>query len=164
MRRVLTLSTLAILLASTLGAAPGQITSDSKAKVTPVSSQKAQDNVSKPYQVGKASWYGDIFQGKPTASGEAYDMYDYTAAHPTLPLGTWVRVTNLTNQRSIIVRINDRGPVVPGRIIDLSYYAAKSLKMSQRGIAKVRLDLVKDSESEPVMAEQRPPQVGIGSR
>jgi len=164
MRRVLTLSTLAILLASTLGAAPGQITSDSTAKVTPVSSQKVQENLPRPYQEGRASWYGEFFQGKPTASGEAYDMYEYTAAHPTLPLGTWVRVTNLRNQRSVIVRINDRGPIVPGRIIDLSYNAAKSLDMSQRGVAKVRIDLVKDTESAPVVAEQRPPQLGIGSR
>ena len=70
-----------------------------------------------PYQVGTASWYGDYFQGKTTASGEPYDMNDLTAAHPTLPLGTLVKVTNLRNRRAIVVRINDRGPVVPGRII-----------------------------------------------
>ncbi|PYX89067.1 MAG: septal ring lytic transglycosylase RlpA family lipoprotein [Acidobacteria bacterium] len=97
---------------------------------------------SKPYQVGTASWYGAYFEGKPTASGEPYDMHDLTAAHPTLPLGTVVRVTNLRNGRSVIVRVNDRGPVVDGRIIDLSYNAAKAIDMKSRGIQRVRLDLV----------------------
>src|SRR5206468_3512378 len=72
----------------------------------------------KPYQIGTASWYGDYFQGKPTASGEPYNMYDLTAAHPTLPLGSFVRVTNLRNGRSVVVKVNDRGPIVPGRIIN----------------------------------------------
>src|SRR2546426_3836687 len=62
----------------------------------------------KPYQIGTASWYGDYFQGKPTASGEPYNMYDLTAAHPTLPLGSFVRVTNLRNGRSVVVKVNDR--------------------------------------------------------
>jgi rare lipoprotein A len=96
----------------------------------------------KPYQVGTASWYGEFFEGKPTASGEPYDMYDFTAAHPTLPLGTFVRVTNLRNRKSVIVRVNDRGPVVDGRIIDLSYNAARALGMKARGIQRVRLDLL----------------------
>src|SRR5437763_1879201 len=87
----------------------------------------------KPYEVGTASWYGEYFEGKPTASGEPYNMYDLTAAHPTLPLGTLVKVTNLRNRRSVIVRINDRGPVVPGRIIDLSYNAARALRFEERG-------------------------------
>lgn len=97
---------------------------------------------SKPYQIGTASWYGQYFEGKPTASGEPYDMHDLTAAHPTLPLGTFVKVTNLRNGRSVIVRVNDRGPVVDGRIIDLSYNAAKAIDMKSRGIQRVRLDLV----------------------
>ena len=96
----------------------------------------------KPYQVGTASWYGSDFEGKPTASGEPYDMYDMTAAHPTLPLGSHVRVTNLRNGRAVIVRINDRGPIVPGRIIDLSYGAASALQMKAHGLQRVRLDLV----------------------
>jgi peptidoglycan lytic transglycosylase len=96
----------------------------------------------KPYQVGLASWYGKYFDGKPTASGEPYDMHDLTAAHPTLPLGTFVKVTNLRNGRSIVVRVNDRGPVVDGRIIDLSYNAAKAIEMRGRGVQRVRLDLV----------------------
>jgi len=96
---------------------------------------------SQPYQVGTASWYGDYFQGKQTASGEPYDMRDFTAAHPSLPLGTFVKVTNLSNGRAVVVRINDRGPVVDGRIIDVSYNAARALGFKERGIQKVRLDL-----------------------
>jgi rare lipoprotein A len=95
------------------------------------------------YQVGTASWYGEDFDGKPTASGEDYDMYDLTAAHPTLPLGSYVRVTNMHNGRAIVVRVNDRGPVVPGRIIDLSYGAAQALRFEKRGLQRVRLDLVR---------------------
>src|SRR6516164_7191602 len=87
-----------------------------------------------PYQVGTASWYGSDFMGKPTASGEPYDMYDMTAAHPTLPLGTYVKVTNLRNGRAVVVRINDRGPVIEGRIIDLSYSAARALHYDHQGI------------------------------
>jgi rare lipoprotein A len=94
-----------------------------------------------PYQVGTASWYGEYFQGRTTASGEPYDMNGLTAAHPSLPLGTRVRVTNLRNGRAVIVRVNDRGPVVDGRIIDMSYGAAQILGMSGCGIQRVRLDL-----------------------
>jgi peptidoglycan lytic transglycosylase len=102
-------------------------------------------HLSKPYQVGTASWYGDYFQGRETASGEPYDMYDLTAAHPTLPLGSYVRVTNLRNGRAVVLRINDRGPVVDGRIIDVSYNAARVLGFKARGLQKVRLDLVSTS-------------------
>ncbi|HXY51834.1 MAG TPA: septal ring lytic transglycosylase RlpA family protein [Terriglobales bacterium] len=105
-----------------------------------------------PYQVGTASWYGSQFEGRETASGEAFNMYDLTAAHPTLPLGTRVKVTNLRNGRSVIVRINDRGPLVEGRIIDLSYSAAKALNMKARGVQRVRLDLVEPE----TIAELRP--------
>lgn len=96
----------------------------------------------KPYQAGTASWYGSYFQGSDTASGEPYNMYDMTAAHQTLPLGTYVRVTNLRNGRAVVVRINDRGPFVDDRIIDLSYSAARALHMEHKGIQQVRLDLV----------------------
>jgi rare lipoprotein A len=95
------------------------------------------------YQIGTASWYGEDFVGKPTASGEDYDMYDMTAAHPTLPLGSYVRVTNLRNGRTVVVKVNDRGPIVPGRIIDLSFGAAQVLQFERRGLQQVRLDLVK---------------------
>jgi rare lipoprotein A len=101
----------------------------------------------KPYQIGTASWYGEYFEGKQTASGEDYEMYEMTAAHPTLPLGSYVRVTNLHNGRAVVVKINDRGPVVPGRIIDLSYGAAHALQFEKRGLQRVRLDLVKPRRS-----------------
>ena len=90
-------------------------------------------------EVGIASWYGPGFHGKRTASGEFYNMYKLTAAHKTLPLGTYVKVINLENGKSVIVKINDRGPFVPGRIIDLSYAAAKKIGMLRKGTAKVKL-------------------------
>ena len=90
-------------------------------------------------QKGKASWYGKDFHGKKTANGEIYNMYAMTAAHKTLPLGTWVRVKNLKNHREIEVRINDRGPFVRGRIIDLSYTAAKKLGVVGPGTAPVKI-------------------------
>jgi len=96
----------------------------------------------KPYQVGRASWYGKLFHGKLTASGEPYNMFKFTAAHRRLPLGTLVRVTNLVNNRSVVVRVNDRGPVRPSRIIDLSYEAATMIGMRPQGVQWVRLDVV----------------------
>ena len=109
-------------------------------------------STSKPFAVGQASWYGKAFDGKTTASGEPYDMYELTAAHRTLRLGSWVKVTNLRNHRWVLVRINDRGPVPTDRIIDLSYSAAHMLSMRGRGIAKVRLDLVRALERTSDMA------------
>jgi peptidoglycan lytic transglycosylase len=103
---------------------------------------RVKSHKARPYEVGTASWYGSYFQGRPTASGEPYNMYDLTAAHPALPLGTLVKVTNLRNGRSVVVRINDRGPVVPGRIIDVSYNTARVLNFKARGIQRVRLDVV----------------------
>src|SRR5262245_18636559 len=80
-------------------------------------------------QTGIASWYGPGFHGRRTANGEVYDQHDLTAAHPSLPLGTRVMVTNLTNGRAVDVRVNDRGPYVGGRVIDLSYAAARAVDM-----------------------------------
>ena len=90
-------------------------------------------------QRGIASWYGKNFHGKKTSNGEIYDMYAMTAAHKTLPLGTYVRVQNLENKRELEVRINDRGPFVRGRIIDLSYTAAKKLGIVGPGTADVEI-------------------------
>jgi rare lipoprotein A len=92
------------------------------------------------YQLGAASWYGKYFQGHQTASGESYDMYDLTCAHRSLPIGTLVRVTNLRNHKTVVVRVNDRGPVPEDRIVDLSYAAANLLGVN--GVAKVRLELL----------------------
>ena len=93
-------------------------------------------------QVGKASWYGPHFQGKETASGEPFDMNDLTAAHRDLPLGSLVRVTNLSNGNQVTVRINDRGPVYRSRIIDLSSKAAKILGFRAAGLQTVRLEVI----------------------
>lgn len=90
-------------------------------------------------QTGIASWYGKKFHGRKTANGETYDMYGISAAHKTLPLGTWVEVENRDNDRRLKVRINDRGPFVAGRVIDLSYGAAKRLGVVGPGTARVRL-------------------------
>jgi len=88
---------------------------------------------------GLASWYGGKFHGRATASGEIYDMYDLTAAHKTLPLGTLVEVKNLDNGRKVQVKVNDRGPFVKGRIIDLSFAAAKKIEMVRPGTAHVQM-------------------------
>lgn len=145
-----------------LGAAQGP--NISEAKPAPVGSVQVRQVVkqvkTKPYQVGTASWYGDTFQGKPTASGEPYEMYDMTAAHLKLPMGSYVKVTNLRNGKAVIVRVNDRGPVVPGRIIDLSYGAAQALQFRHRGLQRVRLDLVDPHQvasSYQVVAYNHPP-------
>ncbi len=90
-------------------------------------------------QTGTASWYGKKFHGRKTANGERYDMHAMSAAHKTLPLPTMVRVTNLDNGRSVVVRVNDRGPFVKSRIIDLSYAAARSLGYDKKGTAHVRV-------------------------
>lgn len=94
-------------------------------------------------QRGIASWYGTDFHGKLTSNQEIYNMHAMTAAHKTLPFGTHVRVTNLNNGKSTVVRINDRGPFVKGRIIDLSYAAAKKLGMAQTGVAPVKIVVLK---------------------
>lgn len=93
-------------------------------------------------QTGTASWYGQDFHGKATASGEPYDMYGRSAAHRTLPLGSRVLVTNLGNGRRIVIPINDRGPFVGDRILDLSYGAAEQLGMIKEGLAKVHIEVV----------------------
>ena len=90
---------------------------------------------------GLASWYGPGFYGKKTASGERFRIYKRTAAHRTLPFDTRVRVVNLTNGRSVVVRINDRGPFVQGRIIDLSRAAARALGMLRDGVVEVRIEV-----------------------
>jgi len=101
---------------------------------------------------GLASWYGEPFQGRPTSSHEIYNMFDLTAAHKTLPFGTRVMVTNLNNGKSVEVRINDRGPFVGDRIIDLSYAAARLIDLIGPGVAPVRLDIL-GVDTLPAVAE-----------
>lgn len=109
-------------------------------------------------QRGVASWYGRRFHGKPTSSGEPYDMYAMTAAHPTLPIPSYVRVTNLANGRSVVVRVNDRGPFLRDRVIDLSYAAAYRLGYINAGHANVELELIVpgDDVGVPVRAASEP--------
>src|SRR5436305_1875354 len=99
-------------------------------------------------QTGRASWYGDAHHGKQTASGEIFDMTKLTAAHRTLPFGARVRVTNVANGRSVVVRINDRGPFTGGRIIDLSQAAARELGALGTGLFSVRLEVLEDAARE----------------
>jgi rare lipoprotein A len=111
-------------------------------------------------EVGLASWYGREFHGRPTSNREIYNMNDMTAAHPTLPFGTTLMVTNLDNQRTAVVRVNDRGPFVGGRIIDLSYAAARVLGMIGPGTARVRLEVLQGYAAAAAPAARFSVQVG----
>lgn len=127
-----------------------------KTSASPKSSGKYKVATQKPYEIkgvkytpiesatgfvqtGIASWYGRKFHGRKTSNGERYNMYGMTAAHKTLPMNTWVRVHNLENNKKIVVRINDRGPFVHGRIIDLTYTGAKQIGIADKGTARVRV-------------------------
>ena len=93
-------------------------------------------------QIGMASWYGKKYHGRLTANGEIFDMYRLSAAHRKLPLGTRVKVTNLKNRKSVVLKVNDRGPYIRGRILDLSYAAAKALGSVEDGVVKVKIEIV----------------------
>ncbi|HKI51309.1 MAG TPA: septal ring lytic transglycosylase RlpA family protein [Geothermobacteraceae bacterium] len=116
-------------------------------------------------QEGIASWYGRDFHGKLTSNGETYDMYALTAAHKTLPMGVHVRVTNKSNGRQLVVRVNDRGPFVAGRIIDLSYTAAKRLGVVGPGTAPVRIEALGYQASDSVgkITYRQPESYQVGS-
>ena len=94
------------------------------------------------YEVGISSWYGAECEGNATASGEQFDRKGLTAAHRELPLGTWIKVTNLVNNRSLALRINDRGPGIPGRLLDVSMEAAKRLGFKGRGLTQVLIEII----------------------
>lgn len=122
---------------------PGKTTSPGRR--TPTRQIPVEKSPELSYQrswIGLSSWYGEDFHGKKTANGEIFDMYALTAAHKTLPLGTQIRVTNLENNRSVVVRVNDRGPYIEGRILDLSYGAAKALGFENMGTAKVHIQVI----------------------
>jgi rare lipoprotein A len=107
----------------------------------------------RPYRErGIASWYGRKFHNAKTATGETYDMYGMTAAHPTLPLPSYARVTNVASGKSVVVRVNDRGPFHPGRVIDLSYAAAYRLGIAQKGSGEVEVESILPSEAPPLVA------------
>jgi rare lipoprotein A (peptidoglycan hydrolase) len=159
MTRVLSILAVACFIATNVGAAPvhdhlkPQAKTSTYPKVTnssntPRSNQpsktataKKRKGPAKPYQVGMASWYGKQFHGRTTASGEDFDMFELTAAHKKLPLGSYVKVTNLRNGKWVIVRVNDRGPYVGTRIMDLSYSAARMLNFRD-GVEPIRIDLI----------------------
>jgi rare lipoprotein A len=111
---------------------------------TPAMTVAPKTGESRPRKIlrGIASWYGAAFDGRQTASGETFNMYDMTACHPTLPFGSMVRVVNLRNKRSVVVRITDHSGLVRGRIIDLSYAAAEKLNMTQSGLARVSIEVL----------------------
>src|SRR5947209_11510558 len=103
-------------------------------------------------KTGIASWYGHPYHGRPAANGEIYDMEQMTAAHLTLPFDTWVRVENLSNHKTVEVRITDRGPFVDGRIIDLSHAAARAIEIIGPGTARVRLEIIRaPAAAEPAL-------------
>ena len=111
--------------------------------------EKLLPRIARYIKQGIASWYGPGFHGKKTATGEIFDMYAMTAAHKTLPIPSYAQVTNLENHRSIIVRINDRGPFVRNREMDLSYAAAKNLDMEQDGTGKIEIKAISPSQALP---------------
>ena len=100
-------------------------------------------NTENAYQIGHASYYGKKFHGRKTANGEVFNMYKLTAAHRVLPLGTYVKVTNLKNGRWVEVKVNDRGPFIEGRVLDLSFAAALELEMVEQGTAEVMIEITK---------------------
>jgi rare lipoprotein A len=127
------------LLPAACAASPdGRVTAGEPAAVAPAPARAAE--------IGIASWYGAEHHGRRTASGEPFDMNAATAAHPTLPFGTQVRVTNLANGRAIVLRVNDRGPFVGGRIIDVSRHAAGQLGFRRAGTARVRVEILESAQ------------------
>ena len=137
---VLTLPARAVLanaLLPTSAATAAPVTQATPASLAPKKSAGQDDMLH-----GVASWYGGVFNGRRTASGERFNMYAMTACHPTLPFGTRVRVVNRANHRSVVVRITDRGLLYDGRIIDLSYGAAQKLAMTKAGLAQVDLQVI----------------------
>jgi len=141
-------------------------------KILVTKTYKASKKTGKPYKVfnkwyypllkadnysqkGIASWYGKDFHGRKTSNGEIYNMYALTAAHKTLPLGTYVIVYNLENRKKVLVKINDRGPFVSGRIIDLSYAAAKKLDIVRKGTAKVKVSALPENYVKKIKPKQR---------
>ena len=120
----------------------GPVKSGGKKSITPPSLKTKSNVEHRKVMKGVSSFYAEDFHGKLTANGEVYDMYGLTAAHKTLPLNTIVRVTNLVNNKSLILRINDRGPYIKGRILDCSYGAAKKLDFIVQGTTDVKIEVI----------------------
>ena len=128
-----------------------------KKGAAPTASHPAKSKSHHWFQIGEASWYGRHFQGHKTATGEPFDMNALTCAHRSLPLGSWIRVTNLRNHKFIFVRVNDRGPVPEDRVVDLSYAAARAVGI--HGLGRVKLEPVRGGD--PKLAQQLLAQLNI---
>ena len=130
-----------------------------KKSTAPIASHPAQKSKAHHhwFEIGEASWYGRHFQGHKTATGEPFDMNALTCAHRSLPLGSWIRVTNLRNHKFIFVRVNDRGPVPEDRVVDLSYAAARAVGI--HGLGRVKLEPVRGGD--PKLAQQLLAQLNI---
>jgi rare lipoprotein A len=126
---------------------------DQKGKLADAEPLTDGPNVGDFHQTGRASWYGRGFHGRKTANGERFDMHALTAAHRTLPLGSYVRVTNPATNDSVVVKINDRGPYARGRILDLSYAAAKVLHLARLGTGRVQIEGLTQREAKAEMKE-----------
>ncbi|WP_062082261.1 septal ring lytic transglycosylase RlpA family protein [Caballeronia udeis] len=133
---------------------PSASNSSDKSSLANAEPITAGPDVSDFEQQGRASWYGRGFHGRKTASGERYDMHALTAAHRTLPLASWVRVTNEANHKTVVVKINDRGPYARGRVIDLSYAAAAVLGMRGAGVGKVKIEGLTPEEGRAAARDQ----------
>ena len=139
----------------TTGSTPNRSKSTKKIKSTSASSKNGKVKHRK-VMTGISSFYAEDFHGKLTANGEVYDMYGVTAAHKTLPLNTVCRVTNLANNKSLILRINDRGPYIKGRILDCSYGAAKKLDFIKEGTTNVKIEVIEFGDGKYMQHRKKP--------
>jgi len=139
----------------TTGSTPNRSKSTKKIKITAASSKNGKVKHRK-VMTGISSFYAEDFHGKLTANGEVYDMYGVTAAHKTLPLNTVCRVTNLANNKSLILRINDRGPYIKGRILDCSYGAAKKLDFIKEGTTNVKIEVIEFGDGKYMQHRKKP--------
>ena len=139
----------------TTGSIPNRSKSTKKVKSIPSNSKNKKVKHRK-IMTGISSFYAEDFHGKLTANGEVYDMYGVTAAHKTLPLNTVCRVTNLANNKSLILRINDRGPYIKGRILDCSYGAAKKLDFIKEGTTNVKIEVIEFGDGKYMQHRKKP--------
>ncbi len=139
----------------TTGSTPNRSKSTKKVKSIPSNSKNKKVKHRK-VMTGISSFYAEDFHGKLTANGEVYDMYGVTAAHKTLPLNTICRVTNLANDKSLILRINDRGPYIKGRILDCSYGAAKKLDFINQGTTNVKIEVIEWGDGKYMQHRKKP--------
>ena len=135
---------------------PTNLSTKSEASQTSNNTSKSNNIKHRKVMNGVSSFYAEDFHGKLTANGEVYDMYGVTAAHKTLPLNTVCRVTNLANNKSLILRINDRGPYIKGRILDCSYGAAKKLDFIKEGTTNVKIEVIEFGDGKYMQHRKKP--------